>query len=161
MTRERDGSTMANFSAVEAYALHRQRLQTARDQFDRRVSLRLMLGAEMKAADYVDLLRLRRALIESANRTTARYDALLAPTVPIVAPTLAEMESSDETFFRVNGLLLRNCAPFNVLDRPCLSIPCHHTGTAPVGLMVVGETMGDARVMALGQAIETAINLSR
>ena len=116
-----------------------------------------MLGAEMRAADYVDLLQLRKFLIESANRTTARFDALLAPTVPITAPTLAEMESSDETFFRVNGLLLRNCAPFNVLDRPCLSIPCHRPESAPVGLMVVGETMGDARVLAMGQAIETAI----
>ena len=157
MTRERDGSSKANFSAVEAYALHRLRLQTAADKFDRRVAKRLMLGAEMKAADYIDLLQLRRSLIESANRTTARFDALLAPTVPIIAPALAEMESSDEIFFRVNGLMLRNCAPFNVLDRPCLSIPCHRAGTAPVGLMVVGETMGDARVLAIGQAIETAI----
>ena len=157
MIWERDGSLKANFSAVEAYALHRQRLLTASDKFDRRIYKRLMLGAEMRAADYVDLLQLRKFLIESANRTTARFDALLAPTVPITAPTLAEMESSDETFFRVNGLLLRNCAPFNVLDRPCLSIPCHRPESAPVGLMVVGETMGDARVLAMGQAIETAI----
>ncbi len=157
MTRERDGSTKANFSAVEAYALHRQRLLSEGGKFDRRVYRRLMLGAEMKAADYVDLLHLRKALIESANRTTARFDALLAPTVPIIAPTLAEMESSDEHFFKVNGLLLRNCAPFNVLDRPCLSVPCHRKGTAPVGLMVVGETMGDARVLAIAQAVETAL----
>ena len=157
MTRERDGSAKANFSAVEAYALHRQRLETAGDKFDRRVFKRLMLGAGIKAADYVDLLQLRGSLIESANRTTASFDALLMPTVPIVAPAMAEMESSDETFFRVNGLLLRNCAPFNVLDRPCLSIPCHRAGTAPVGLMVVGESMGDARVLAIGASIEAAI----
>ena len=161
MIRERDGSTKANFSAVEAYALHRYRLQAARDKFDRRVAKRLLLGAEIKAADYIDLLQLRRSLIESANLATARFDALLTPTVPIVAPTLAEMDSSDENFFQVNSLLLRNCAPFNVLDRPCLSIPCHRAGTAPVGLMVVGETMGDARVMAIGQAIESTIRPMR
>ncbi|MBL0122742.1 MAG: amidase [Betaproteobacteria bacterium] len=161
MVRERDGNARANFSAVEAYALHRERLQAAGDKFDRRVYKRLMLGAEMKAADYIDLLQLRGALMESANRTTARFDALLVPTVPIIAPTLAEMESSDDQFFRVNGLLLRNCAPFNVLDRPCLSVPCHRAGTAPVGLMVVGETMGDARVLAIGQAIEAAIKVLR
>ncbi|MEO8102971.1 MAG: amidase [Betaproteobacteria bacterium] len=161
IAREREGSGKANFSGVEAYALHRQRLLTAADQFDRRVAKRLMLGAEMKAADYVDLLQLRRLLIESANRATARFDALLTPTVPIIAPTLAEMESSDEVFFRVNGLLLRNCAPFNVLDRPCLSLPCHRAGDAPVGLMVVGETMGDARVFAIGRAIEASIQAIR
>ena len=161
MTRERDGSAKANFSAVEAYALHRARLETDGDKFDQRVRKRLLLGAGMLAADYVDLLQLRRSLIESANRTTARFDAVLAPTVPIIAPTIAEMESSDENFFKVNGLLLRNCAPFNVLDRPCLSIPCHQPGDVLVGLMVVGETMGDARVLAIGGAIEAVLQANR
>lgn len=154
---ERDGSGKANFSAVEAYALHRRRLETQGDKFDRRVYKRLMAGADMKAADYVELLQLRRRLIASANITTSPYNALLAPTVPIIAPTLTEMNSSDETFFRMNGLLLRNCAPFNFLDRPCLSIPCHRDGGAPVGLMVIGESMGDARLMTIGAAVEAAI----
>lgn len=161
LARERDGSTLANFSAVEAYALHRTRLESARDKFDRRVAARLMAGAGMKAADYVDLLKLRADLIESANRTTARFDALLAPTVPIVAPTIAEMDSSDEVFFRVNSQLLRNCAPFNVLDRPALSLPCHRQGEAPVGLMVVGESMGDKTVLGIGGAIEPALKAIR
>ena len=159
LARERDGSVKANFSAVEAYALHRTRLEANGDKFDRRVYARLMLGAQMKAADYVDLLQLRRALMESADHTTMHFDALLAPAVPIIAPTIAEMESSDEVFFKVNGMLLRNCAPFNVLDRPCLSLPCHRSGDAPVGLMVVGETMGDVDVLAIGMAIEAALAL--
>ena len=161
LARERDGSVKANFSAVEAYALHRARLESDGDKFDRRVYARLMLGAGMKAADYVDLLKLRRGLMESADRATARFDALLAPTVPIIAPTIAEMESSDDVFFKVNGMLLRNCAPFNVLDRPCLSIPCHRVGDAPVGLMLAGETMRDARVLSIGQAIETVLASTR
>ena len=161
LQRELDGSRQANFSAVEAFALHRQRLATHLDQFDPRVAKRLLLGAKINAADYVDLLHLRRSLIESANATTARFDALLAPTVPIIAPTIAEMESSDEIFLRMNGLLLRNCAPFNVLDRPCWSLPCHRQGDAPVGLMVVGETMGDTRLQAIGLAIETALTARR
>ena len=161
LSRERDGSAKANFSAVEAYALHRARLEADGDKFDQRVRKRLLLGAGMLAADYVDLLQLRRSLIESANRTTARFDAVLAPTVPIIAPTIAEMESSDEVFFKVNGLLLRNCAPFNVLDRPCLSTPCHPPGAAPVGLMVVGETMNDARVFAISGAIEAVLQEKR
>ena len=92
-----------------------------------------------------------------ANAATSRFNALLAPTVPILAPRIAELEVSDAEFFRINGLLLRNCAPFNVLDRPCVSVPCHTTGEAPVGLMVVGETMGDSRVLAIATAIESAL----
>ena len=157
LQRELDGSKKANFSAVEAYALHRERLASHQDQFDPRVATRLLLGASINAADYVDLLQLRQQLIASANIATARFDALLAPTVPIVAPTIAELESSTETFLKINGLLLRNCAPFNVLDRPCWSLPCNKQGDAPVGLMVVGETMGDRRLQAIGLAIETLL----
>ena len=157
MQREADGSKKANFSAVEAYALHRERLAHRADQFDPRVATRLLLGAHINAADYVDLLQLRQQLIASANVATARFDALLAPTAPIVAPTIAELESSTEIFLEINGLLLRNCAPFNVLDRPCWSLPCHKQGDAPVGLMAVGETMGDERLQAIGLAIETAL----
>ena len=161
LLREANGSTKANFSAVEAYVLHRERLATHVDQFDPRVARRLLLGANITAADYLDLLHLRQSLIKSANTTTAHFDALLAPTVPIIAPTIAEMESSEEFFLRMNGFLLRNCAPFNVLDRPCWSLPCHRHGEAPVGLMVVGETMGDRRLQAIGLAIEAALKAIR
>jgi aspartyl-tRNA(Asn)/glutamyl-tRNA(Gln) amidotransferase subunit A len=157
LERERAGSIKANFSAVEAYALHRARLAAHGEQFDPRVRQRLMLGANMSAADYVDLIQLRGALIAEAERATARFDALLAPTVPIVAPRIAELEASDAEFFRINALLLRNCAPFNVLDRPCLSLPCQRAGEAPVGLMLVGETLGDSRLLALGAAVERAL----
>lgn len=161
LQREIDGSKKANFSAAEAYALHRERLAKHASQFDPRVSKRLLLGANINAADYIDLLHLRRSLIASAARTTLRFDALLAPTVPLVAPTIAEMESSDEVLFKLNGLLLRNCAPFNVLDRPCWSLPCHRGGDAPVGLMVVGETMGDIRLQAIGASIEAVLSANR
>ena len=161
LAEEAAGSQKANFSAVEAYALHRQRLANQLDQFDPMVAKRLMLGANMTAADYYDLIQLRQHLMASANRTTARFDALIAPTIPIIAPTIAEMQLSDENFYRINALLLRNCAPFNVLDRPCWSLPCHPEGSAPVGLMVVGETGQDHRLQAIGLVIEAAVNARR
>jgi aspartyl-tRNA(Asn)/glutamyl-tRNA(Gln) amidotransferase subunit A len=154
---EAAGNTKANFSAVEAYALHRERLAAHGDKFDANVRKRLLLGAEMKAADYYDLLQLRAQLFIKANQQSARYDALLLPTVPIIAPTLAEMQSGDEAFFRNNSLLLRNCAPFNGLNRPCWSLPCHEEGGAPVGLMIVGETGEDQRLQGIGLAVEAVL----
>jgi aspartyl-tRNA(Asn)/glutamyl-tRNA(Gln) amidotransferase subunit A len=154
---EAAGNTKANFSAVEAYALHRERLATHGDQFDANVRKRLLLGAEMKAADYYDLLQLRLRLFAKANAQSARFDALLLPTVPIIAPAFAEMQSGDEAFFRNNSLLLRNCAPFNGFNRPCWSLPCHRGGEAPVGLMIVGETDQDRRLHGIGLAVEAGL----
>jgi aspartyl-tRNA(Asn)/glutamyl-tRNA(Gln) amidotransferase subunit A len=154
---EAAGSVRVNFSAVEAYALHRERLATRMADFDQRVARRLMLGASMNAADYYQLILQRKQLMTSANRSTARFDALLAPAVPIIAPTIAEIDASEQALLRINSLLLRNTAPFNVFDRPCWSLPCHVQGEAPVGLMVIGETNGDHALQAIGLLIEQAL----
>jgi aspartyl-tRNA(Asn)/glutamyl-tRNA(Gln) amidotransferase subunit A len=161
LERERAGSTRANFSAVEAYALHRERLQNTPELFDEMVRVRLMVGATMLAADYVDLLKLRQSLIAQANAETAGFAAIALPTVPIIAPTFAQMRTSEAEFFRVNALLLRNCAPFNVFNRPAISLPCHREGTAPAGLMLVGETDGDAALFAVAQSVEMALQALR
>jgi len=159
LIEEAQGSTKANFSAVEAYALHRERLANRYDEFDPMVAKRLMLGANMLAADYVDIIRLRKRLIVSSAQTTAPFDAVLSPTVPIVAPTLAAFRASEAEFFRLNGQLLRNCAPFNVLDRPVFSLPCHREGDAPVGLQVIGQRGGDSRLAEVALAIEAVLGL--
>ena len=161
LNEEITASKKANFSNVEAFAIHRERLARQSHLYDPRVMKRLMGGADMLAADYFDLVRARQRLVRSAAARTARFDALLAPTVPIIAPTMLEMDSGDEVFFRYNGLLLRNCGPFNFLNRPALSLPCHKVtntkNAAPVGLMVVGESFRDQQILAIGIAIEAAL----
>ena len=154
---EQDGSRVVNFSGYEAYQLHRERLETKLSEFDPRVSKRLLLGAQMRESDYRELVLLRQKLMASANNTTAVFDALLAPSVPMVAPTMAELDVSDSELYRINALILRNTAPFNALNRPAWSLPCHKVGDAPVGLMVVGETDGDAKLQRIGVAIEAAL----
>jgi aspartyl-tRNA(Asn)/glutamyl-tRNA(Gln) amidotransferase subunit A len=71
------------------------------------------------------------------------------------------MNANENDFFRNNTLLLRNCAPFNVLDRPCWSLPVHRPGDAPVGLMVIGETMQDRRLHQIALGIEGVLNRLR
>ncbi|MFM7460848.1 MAG: amidase, partial [Burkholderiales bacterium] len=156
---EADGSKLVNFSGYEAYQLHRERLETQFDQFDPRVAKRLMLGAAMKESDYRDLQALRLKLMASADKTTLPFDGLLAPAVPIVAPALADLDRSDDDLYRINSLTLRNAAPYNVLNRPAWSLPCHQRGEAPVGLMVVGQTNQDAKLQRLGVAIEEALSV--
>ena len=88
---------------------------------------------------------------------TAPYDAILMPSVPRIAPAIAELKASDDAYAKANVLMLRNTTVGNFLDRCGLSIPCHRTGEAPVGLMVMGEAMGDRRLLAIGQAVEDAL----
>jgi amidase/aspartyl-tRNA(Asn)/glutamyl-tRNA(Gln) amidotransferase subunit A len=85
------------------------------------------------------------------------YDALLSPTVPIVAPELEPLIASDERFFATNALLLRNPSVVNMLDGCAVSLPCHAASELPVGLMVWGGAMVDDRVLDVALAIESTL----
>ena len=144
------------FAVAEAYAWHRKLLAEQRADYDPRVASRIEPGAKMTAADYIALGQRRRELIESANRSTAPFDAVLLPTVAIVAPKQSEL-AADADYYRLNGLILRNCALGNFLDRCAASIPIHQAGELPVGLMLMGEHGGDIRLLALAAAAEAAL----
>ena len=63
------------------------------------------------------------------ERALQGFDALLSPTVPIVAPPIAPLVGDDEAFFATNALLLRNPSSVNLLDGCALSpaVPCAPT----------------------------------
>ena len=82
------------------------------------------------------------------------YDALVMPTLPIVAPAIAEFES-DEVYARLNILSLRNPTVANFLDLCAISLPVHRPGDAPVGLMLVGKHGEDAKLFRIAKAVET------
>ncbi|MBC7415885.1 MAG: amidase [Herminiimonas sp.] len=145
------------FSGAEAFAWHRDLLERQEAGYDPRVARRIRLGATLSAADYIDLHKARNAWIARMADVVAPYDALIMPTVPVVAPPIAALEASDEEFFRNNGLLLRNTAAFNLLDGCAISVPCQAAGTLPVGLMIAGPAMADARILAVARAIEVCL----
>ena len=141
------------FGAAESYAFHRPLIAAKHDLYDPRVLSRILRGKEQNAADYIDLLNARNDFIRRVRTIVAPYDALLMPTVPVVAPRLRDLESED-AYRDVNLLILRNPTVANFLDGCSISIPCHEPGDAPVGLMLIGQTNGDARILAIAATIE-------
>jgi aspartyl-tRNA(Asn)/glutamyl-tRNA(Gln) amidotransferase subunit A len=79
------------------------------------------------------------------------------PTVPVTAPRLADL-AEDAAYRSTNFLVLRNPSIANFLDRCSISIPCHHAGDAPVGLMLIGEHGADRRLLAIAAAIEAVVS---
>jgi aspartyl-tRNA(Asn)/glutamyl-tRNA(Gln) amidotransferase subunit A len=144
------------FAVSEAYAWHRKLLAEKGDGYDPRIRTRIARGERMSAADYIDLVNARARMIASFNRATAGYDALVMPAVPIAPPRIAELQD-DVAYGRLNLHILRNTSLGNFLDRCAISLPCHREGEAPVGLMLMGETMGDTRLFMAAAAVETAL----
>jgi aspartyl-tRNA(Asn)/glutamyl-tRNA(Gln) amidotransferase subunit A len=144
------------FATVEAYAVHRRLMAEKGDLYDPKVYSRMKLGAEVSAADYLDLLAARADQRTRIDRTTEPYDAVISPTIPIIAPPIDAVDDEDD-FRRNNLLALRNTRVANFLDRCAITLPCHRAGEAPVGLMLMGETMGDRRLFEVAAAVEAAL----
>ena len=145
------------FAAAESWTWHRKLLAERGADYDPRVALRIRRGAAMTAADYIELLAARRDWIARMEAALQPYDALLSPTVPIVAPAIAPLVASDDAFFAANGLLLRNPSIVNLLDGCALSLPCHAEGELPVGLMLWAAAMRDDAVLDAALAVEAAL----
>jgi aspartyl-tRNA(Asn)/glutamyl-tRNA(Gln) amidotransferase subunit A len=150
-------ATLNRFSPVESYAWHRHLLAERDAAYDQRVAARIKLGASFSAADYLDMLAARRDWIARATDALAGFDALLMPTVPMVAQPIADLEASDEVYFRINGLMLRNPSVINYMDGCAISLPCHAPGTLPVGLTLAAPALHDAWLLAVAAAVEQAL----
>ena len=143
-------------ASAEAFAWHRASLEAHAAKYDPRVRVRIEKGAEQSAADYIELLGHRRRLIAAADAATRTVDAVIYPTVPFIAPTF-EALAEDADYARINALALRNPSITNFLDRCAVSIPIHEPGDAPVGLNLMGATMGDRDLLALANGIESLL----
>ncbi len=143
-------------SGAEAWAWHQDLIERAGAAYDPRVLSRIRRGQAMSAADLLYLLQARERWIASVEQRIAGYDALLMPTVPMVAPTLAEL-NDDDVYYRINALILRNPTLINFLDGCALSLPCHAPGSAPVGLTLAAAGGRDRGLLALGMSVEACL----
>ena len=146
-------NSKASFSVAESYVLHRERLATRAADYDPFVRSRIELGRTLSAADYMAMLRDRAALVRAMDARLADLGALVLPTTSIVAPTIAEVSSS-ESLTAKNLLVLRNPAIANFFDLCAISLPLPRAGALLVGLMLVARNGHDRRLFRMAAAVE-------
>ena len=146
------------FAPVESWAWHRKLISRDEARYDPRVAMRIRRGERMGAAEYIELQQARARWIEGMRAAMRHYDAMLSPTVPIVAPAIAPLLDDDDAFFATNSLLLRNPSTVNLLDGCAISLPCQRSDEFPVGLMVWSTALQDDTVLNAALAIESALN---
>ncbi len=140
-------------SAAESYHWHKDLIAKKQNQYDPRVLARIMRGPQQSAADYLDLLQSRAEAIAKFNSECEPYDAVLSPTVPILAPRIADCVTEDE-YNRLNMLTLRNTAMLNIVDGCSIALPMHKDGSPPTSLMMSAPAMADQRLFAFAEAVE-------
>ncbi len=140
-------------AAREAWDFHARQLQEVGEGYDPRVAGRIRAGAQVGDEELAAIRVARREMIEDFVGAMEGFDAVLAPTVPIVAPPLAAFAEDDE-YVRLNLLLLRNPSLFNFLDGCAISLPVHEPDGPPVGLMLAAANGRDSSLLSIAAGIE-------
>ena len=143
--------------AAEAYAVNRRFIDEHYDELDPIVASRMIKGRDIAAVDYLQTTRDWKRLRLEAVRQLMDVDALLCPTTPIPACTLAEVNDDMEVYSHMNLMYLRNTAIGNILDLCGLSVPCGLTGDGlPIGLMIYARPFHEDMVLRIGHAYQQA-----
>jgi aspartyl-tRNA(Asn)/glutamyl-tRNA(Gln) amidotransferase subunit A len=142
--------------AVEAYDWHRELIAQHLDLYDTRVGSRILHGAQVLASDYVAALR---KIAECRRRYDAALqgaDAILTPTVPILPPKIADVQTT-ESYLAMNTEVLRLTEFANRLDLPSVTLPGSFPDRQPIGLMLTGKRAGDVALIDLAVLLEACL----
>jgi len=147
--------------AAEAWSWHQHLVAEKGDRYDPRVLSRLLVGEHIRAGAYIEALNRRKDWVNRLNARTHAFDAIIYPTVAVIAPLLAPLIESDELYGKINALVLRNTAIMNYFDACSLSLPCHVMGQAPVGMMLSKRSGQQASLLEISLACEQVLNRAR
>jgi aspartyl-tRNA(Asn)/glutamyl-tRNA(Gln) amidotransferase subunit A len=141
----------------EATSVHLPWLRARLGDYGADVRARLLAGLFLPATAYASGLRLRERYRAGLGPLFERYDLLVAPAMPVVAPRLGD----DTATVRGQTLPYRlSLIPFNspwsLAGLPAASVPCGFVDGLPTGLALVGRPHEEATVLRAGHAYQQA-----
>ena len=121
------------------------------------VKRRIMLGTYVLSAGYYDAYyrqaqKARVAIKADFARVFEQVDVLATPTAPTIAFELGS-KVNDPLAMYLQDIY---AVPVNIAGLPGLSIPCGFSQGLPVGLQLIGRTLGEADILRLAWAYEQA-----
>lgn len=141
----------------EAAQAHLGWLRTRLEEYGADVRARLLAGLLLPATAHVTGQRACRGYCDWLHRLFGRFDLLVAPEMPIVAPRIGEqMVEVNEKSVPYRLCLMPFNSPWALAGLPVLSVPCGFVEGLPVGLALVGRRLHDATVLRAGRAFQQA-----
>jgi aspartyl-tRNA(Asn)/glutamyl-tRNA(Gln) amidotransferase subunit A len=145
-------------AAPEAAAFHRRNLEQRPQDFSEQVRLRLQLGLQLRAVDYLRGLEGQRQLRAEVEEQYAKIDVLATPTTAFTASKIEDELSASGREIHLH----RFTCPFNLTGQPAISLPCGFDSQGlPVGLQIVGRPFDEETVLRVAHAYEQATDWHR
>ena len=150
--------TYVNISLPEAANWHALTLETHAGDYHPAVRERLERGRTIPAVSYIHAQEDRARLRREVDAALERHNALVLPTLPIVAPRLgaAEVEMDNGTSLVTRAAMLRLTQLFNITGHPAISLPVPTHGL-PVGLQLVGRHGRTDELLAIAATCERVL----
>ena len=142
-------------SLSEASAIHHQDLKERPGDFGADIRFLFELGELFSAVEYLQAQQIRRQLKNEFQAAFQEVDALIAPTLPVMAPDLGESEADlNGNMVDLIDNFIRFTGPGNLTGVPAMSVPVGLNNGLPVGLQIIGRAFDEATVLRVGRLIE-------
>ena len=144
-------------TAAQGGALHLDTMRTMAMEYDPAVRDRLLAGAMLPTAIYQRAMAFRSYFREKVKTLFRRYDVLIAPTTPVVAPRIDQatiMIDGQPASARANlGIYTQ---PLSLAGIPVASAPFHVPSGLPIGLQFATAPGREAMLFRLLRELEFA-----
>jgi aspartyl-tRNA(Asn)/glutamyl-tRNA(Gln) amidotransferase subunit A len=135
----------------EAFAIHENWMRERPEDYGALARERLMAGAFVRAAEYINATRVRRRLAEDFHALFADLDVIVTASSLDPACRIDDATAIEHTYGR------QARAPFNVTGSPALAVPAGFSKAGlPLSIQIVGKPFDEATVYRVAQAYETA-----
>ena len=120
---------------------------------------RILLGTFARMAGYRDhyylkAMKIRTLIIEEYKRIFKRFDIVVGPTMPIIAPKFSEIEKlKPQDIYQMDTLTI---SP-NIAGVPMLSVPCGTVDSMPTGMHIIADHMNEGKIINIGSAFEDSM----
>jgi aspartyl-tRNA(Asn)/glutamyl-tRNA(Gln) amidotransferase subunit A len=124
--------------------------------FNDETKRRIILGtfARMvgfRDAFYIKAAKIRTLIIREYKEMFKRFDALISPTMPFIAPRFDEIKKMSPLQHYMADILLVGA---NVAGLPHITIPTGEVEGMPIGTMIIGDHFEEKKIIQIGSALE-------
>jgi aspartyl-tRNA(Asn)/glutamyl-tRNA(Gln) amidotransferase subunit A len=133
------------------------RAASNKDALGPTVRAAITAGEKITNAMYEQALADRSAQAAQVKEVFKTVDALLTPTMPMVAPPMTIRDGTPQADVLYNSRRLPFMVPFNFIGLPSMSIPCGFDRSGmPIGLQIVGNSLQEALLLRIAATYEAA-----
>jgi len=124
--------------------------------FGEEAKRRILLGTYARMAGYRDQyylksMKARTMIINEFRRAFVKFDAIAAPTMPVIAPKFSEISKMSPVQQYMMDIL--TVAP-NLAGVPMVSVPCGKAHGMPVGLHLMADHLDEGKLITIASGLE-------